>query len=81
MFAEATRCAWINGEPGFINGDALEDHRTGTAWDKPVHEDGSDFRSPRYQVDAAAGLLADVAPAAASRFPVTTNPCGEIACM
>ena len=43
VFAEATRCAWINGEPGFINGDALEDHRTGTAWDKPVHEDGTGF--------------------------------------
>jgi ribonucleoside-triphosphate reductase (formate) len=80
VFAEATRCAWINGEPGFINGDALEDHRTGSAWDKPVHEDGRDFRSLRYQVDEAAGLLAEVSRrAAGSRFPVTTNPCGEIA--
>ncbi len=80
VFEEATRCAWINGEPGFINGDALEDHRTGTAWNKPVHEDGRDFRSLRYQVDEAAGLLADASRrAAASRFPVTTNPCGEIA--
>jgi hypothetical protein len=80
VFAEATRCAWINGEPGFINGDALEDHRTGTAWDKPVHEDGRDFRSSRYQVDEAAGLLAELSRrAASSRFPVTTNPCGEIA--
>jgi hypothetical protein len=80
VFAEATRCAWINGEPGFINGDALEDHRTGTAWDKPVHDDGRDFRSARYRVDEAAGLLADLSRrAASSRFPVTTNPCGEIA--
>jgi hypothetical protein len=80
VFAEATRCAWINGEPGFINGDALEDHRTGTAWDKPVYEDGRDFRSSRYQVDEAAGLLAEVSRRAAeTRFPVTTNPCGEIA--
>jgi hypothetical protein len=80
VFAEATRCAWINGEPGFINGDALEDHRTGSAWDKPVHEDGRDFRSSRYQVEEAAGLLAEVSRrAAGSRFPVTTNPCGEIA--
>ena len=80
VFAEATRCAWINGEPGFINGDALEDHRTGTAWDKPVHEDGSDFRSLRYRVDQAAGLLAELSRrASSSRFPVTTNPCGEIA--
>jgi hypothetical protein len=80
VFEEATRCAWINGEPGFINGDALEDHRTGSAWDKPVHEDGRDFRSSRYRVDEAAGLLADLSRrAAGSRFPVTTNPCGEIA--
>src|SRR6478672_2517516 len=80
VFAEATRCAWINGEPGFINGDALEDHRTGSAWEKPVHEDGRDFRSARYRVDHAAGLLADVSRrAASSEFPVTTNPCGEIA--
>src|SRR5271166_5959061 len=80
VFAEATRCAWINGEPGFINGDALEDHRTGTAWDKPVHEDGRDFRSTRYQVGEAAGLLAEASRrAASSYFPVTTNPCGEIA--
>src|SRR4051812_39732217 len=80
VFAEATRCAWINGEPGFINGDALEDHRTGTAWAKPVHEDGRDFRSDRYQVDEAAGVLAEASRrAAASAFPVTTNPCGEIA--
>jgi adenosylcobalamin-dependent ribonucleoside-triphosphate reductase len=80
VFAEATRCAWINGEPGFINGDALEDHRTGSAWDKKVHKDGRDFRSSRYQVDEAAGLLAELSQrAASSRFPVTTNPCGEIA--
>ena len=62
-----TRCAWINGEPGFINGDALEDHRTGSAWDKPVHEDGRDFRSSRYQVDEAAGLLAEMSRRAARR--------------
>ena len=80
IFAEATRCAWINGEPGFINGDKLEDHRTGTAWNKPVHEDGRDFRGARYQVDHAAGLLAEASRrAAAADFPVTTNPCGEIA--
>ena len=80
VFAEATRCAWINGEPGFVNGDALEDHRTGSAWDKPVHEDGRDFASSRYRVDEAVELLAEMSRrAASSRFPVTTNPCGEIA--
>ncbi|MDQ1078193.1 recombinase [Pseudoroseomonas cervicalis] len=79
VFEEVTACAYINGEPGFINGDLLEDQRTGSAWSKPVHEDGRDFRSARYQVDAAAGLLAECSRrAATARFPVTTNPCGEI---
>ena len=79
VFAEVTRCAYVNGEPGFINGDLLEDHRTGSAWTKPVHNDGRDFRSQRYQVDIAAGLLGELsARAAVAHFPVTTNPCGEI---
>jgi len=80
VFDEATRCAWINGEPGFINGDQLEDHRTGSAWQKPVHQDGRDLRAQRYQADHAVGLLAELATRAqTARFPVTTNPCGEIA--
>lgn len=80
VFQEATRCAWINGEPGFINGDALEDHRTGSAREKPVYDDGRDFSSDRYHVDEAAGLLAELSRRAAeAHFPVTTNPCGEIA--
>ncbi|WP_240759400.1 recombinase [Lichenicoccus roseus] len=79
VFDEVTRCAYVNGEPGFINGDLLEDHRTGTAWAKPVHEDGRDFASQRYQADAAADLLAELSRRASrARFPVTTNPCGEI---
>ncbi|POF62904.1 recombinase [Novacetimonas maltaceti] len=79
VFAEATRCAWINGEPGFINGDRLEDSRTGSARLKKIHEDGRDFRSRRYQATEAATLLADLAGRAAqAHFPVTTNPCGEI---
>lgn len=79
LFDEATRCSYINGEPGFINGDLLEDHRTGSAWDKPVNDDGGDFRSDRYQVTDAAGLLGDLQRRAVSaRFPATTNPCGEI---
>ena len=45
-----------------------------------MHEDGRDFRSLRYQVNEAASLLAALSRrAASSRFPVTTNPCGEIA--
>ncbi len=80
VFAEATRCAYVNGEPGFINGDRLEDHRTGSARERPVYADGRDVRSLRYQVDHAAALLADLAGrAAVADFPVTTNPCGEIA--
>jgi len=79
VFQEATRCAWVNGEPGFINGDRLEDHRTGVARARPVDRDGSSFRSARYQVDAAAPLLAELTRRAAeSDFPATTNPCGEI---
>ncbi len=79
VFDEVTRCAYVNGEPGLINGDQLEDNRTGSARDKPVYVDGRDFRSERYQLDHAAGLMADAsARAAAARFPVTTNPCGEI---
>ncbi|WP_240757051.1 recombinase [Roseicella aquatilis] len=79
VFEEATRCAFINGEPGFINGDKLEDHRTGRAWEKPVHEDGRDVRSARYQADHALPLLAELSRRAqAARFPATTNPCGEI---
>lgn len=79
VFEEATRCAWINGEPGFINGDRLEDHRTGIAWARPVDPDGHDFRSARYQVDDGAALLAELTVRAnGSDFPCTTNPCGEI---
>ncbi len=79
VFEEVTRCAFVNGEPGFINGDMLEDHRTGRAREKPVHHDGRDVRSARYQVDDAAALLADLsARAAEAHFPCTTNPCGEI---
>lgn len=79
VFAEATRCAYVNGEPGFINGDQLEDHRTGSAREKPVHTDGRDVRSARYQVNFASALIAELSRRAAeSHFPVTTNPCGEI---
>lgn len=79
VFQEATRCAWVNGEPGFINGDRLEDHRTGVARARPIDSDGRGFRSARYQVDAAAPLLAELTRrAAGAEFPATTNPCGEI---
>jgi adenosylcobalamin-dependent ribonucleoside-triphosphate reductase len=79
VFAEVTRCAFINGEPGFINGDKLDDHRTGRARQKAVHDDGRDLRSRRYAADHAVALLAEVARRAqTAHFPATTNPCGEI---
>ncbi len=79
LFTAATEHAWGNGEPGFINGDLLEDHRTGFAWRKPLLPDRGNLRSARYQVDHAAGLLAELSRHAAhARFPVTTNPCGEV---
>jgi hypothetical protein len=79
LFEEATRCAWINGEPGFLNGDLLEDYRTGAARRRPVEADGGEVRSARYRADAAAGLLTELSRrAAGARFPVTTNPCGEV---
>ena len=79
VFLAVTESAFINGEPGFINGDMLEDNRTGTARQKPIHTDGRDFRSSRYQVDEASDLLAVLSQrAGTSRFPTTVNPCGEI---
>ena len=79
VFDETTRCSYINGEPGFINCDKLEDQRTGFARQRPVHDDGRDFRSDRYQVVEACDLLGELSRrSATARFPVTTNPCGEI---
>lgn len=79
VFAEATACTWVNGEPGFINGNLLEDYRTGSAWQKPAYVDGSDVRSRRYRVDHAAGLLAELSQRAThTSFPAITNPCGEV---
>ncbi len=76
LFAAATACAYVNGEPGFINGDKLEDARTGFAREKPAT---SEAGSARYRIQGGAALLADVARRAATAdFPVTTNPCGEV---
>ncbi len=76
LFESATACAYANGEPGFINGDRLEDVRTGFARAKPATAEAG---STRYQVSEGAALLEAVARAAASTpFPVTTNPCGEV---
>jgi len=79
VYNEAIRCSYINGEPGFITGDSLEDHRTGSAWSRPVYTNGEDFQSDRYKTSEASSMLAELAKrAATTTFPVTTNPCGEI---
>jgi hypothetical protein len=76
LFEAATACAYVNGEPGFINGDRLEDARTGFARQKPATAEAG---SARYRMEDGAALLEDVARRAATTpFPVTTNPCGEV---
>ena len=76
LFEAATACAYINGEPGFINGDRLEDARTGFARQKPATAEAG---SARYRITEGAALLEEVAHrAATTTFPVTTNPCGEV---
>jgi hypothetical protein len=76
LFEAATACAYVNGEPGFINGDRLEDARTGFARAKPATAEAG---SSRYRIADGAALLAEVARRAATAdFPVTTNPCGEV---
>ena len=76
LFDAATACAYVNGEPGFINGDRLEDARTGFARAKPATAEAG---SARYRVEDGATLLEEVARrAATTQFPVTTNPCGEV---
>ena len=79
VFNEVTECAYINGEPGFINGDMLEDNKIGFSREKPVYLFGEDFGSERYQVSEAANLLLDISQRAKrTRFPAIVNPCGEI---
>ena len=76
LFEAATRCAYANGEPGFINGDQLEDVRTGFAREKPATAEAG---SAAYAIGAGSPLLEEVARRAArTAFPVTTNPCGEV---
>jgi len=76
LFDAATACAYVNGEPGFINGDRLEDARTGFARAKPATAEAG---SGRYRIAEGVALLAEVARRAATAdFPVTTNPCGEV---
>ncbi|MCU0944981.1 MAG: recombinase [Rubritepida sp.] len=75
LFAAASESAWRTGEPGFINGDRLEDMRSGAAWRRPA----TGLGGARLRLDAAAPLVAALeSRAARARFPVTTNPCGEV---
>lgn len=79
VFLMATKYSYLNGEPGFINGDRLESYANGVGRSRPVSEDGRDFGSSRYQSTIGKGLLRDVAlRAKLTRFPMTTNPCGEV---
>lgn len=74
IFDAATACSFINGEPGFINGDLLEKHGQ-----RQVYDDGSDFRSDRFQARCAQPLLKALGERATTcRFEYITNPCGEI---
>lgn len=76
IFDESTRCAYETGEPGFINADKLEDHRTGFARKRAVDYDGSTFKSKMYKTDAAVSLVSKLSQlAVAAKYPVTTNPC------
>lgn len=76
VFVSATANAYINGEPGFINGDKLESMKTGIARQRPIVTDGSDFGSKRYQATWSKQLLATVSERALSvNFPMIVNPC------
>lgn len=71
IFDAATACSFINGEPGFINGDLLEAHG-----ERQVYDDGSDFRSDRFQAKFGQSLLKALGERAQTcRFQYITNPC------
>lgn len=79
VFLDATKYSYVNGEPGFINGDKLDSVQTGKARLKPVYTNGEDFGSAKYKSTFGKDLLAEVARRAReATFPMTTNPCGEI---
>ena len=79
LFDEATRCMYVNGEPGFLNGDKLEDFVTGSGRDRPVDNDGTSIGSRRYKVGAARTLVADMSVRNRNNyFHTTVNPCAEV---
>lgn len=75
IFLEATRSAYINGEPGWINADKLEDNAKGS---RPA------LRAPQgsyrgYRIGPGQKLLDAVAHAAQTTpYPAIVNPCSEI---
>jgi intein/homing endonuclease len=75
-FDKATQYSYVNGEPGFINGDLLESTKSGKAASRPVYLNGEDVGSLRYRTTWAQDLLRATAEHAKSAFfPMTTNPC------
>jgi ribonucleoside-triphosphate reductase (formate) len=75
IFEEATRCAHRTGEPGFINADLLDDHRTGFSFIARDTLPGSS----RYELTEAKDLMVKLHAAARKvNYPTITNPCGEI---
>lgn len=76
IFTVASESAYQTGEPGWINGDLLEDTRDRFAaiW-PPILPNGTELFRPT----AGRSLLAGALDAARDlRFPSITNPCGEI---
>ena len=79
VFNTATECSYHNGEPGFINADRLDGHTNGKAREREVVRDGSGFASQKFAASYAKDLLAELSvKAKAARYPMITNPCGEI---
>jgi ribonucleotide reductase alpha subunit len=72
IFEEATRCAHRTGEPGFINADLLDDHRTGFS---SIARDTLPGSS-RYELTEAKYLMTKLHAAARKvHYPTITNPC------
>lgn len=76
VFGAVTKNSYIAGEPGLINGDLLEDTKTGFGRKKPVYFKGEDFESQKYKTIEGRKLLADLSMRAANtRFLTIVNPC------
>lgn len=79
VFIKATEFAYLNGEPGFINIDLMDDIKSGVAYERPVYDNGQDIGCDRYPVTYGKELFVDVAKRSQKlRYPLILNPCGEI---